>query len=156
MPEKRKEKKKLSRIVIGLLAVFFVLIVIGNQIKKPAEEAELPEPADSAQLAEPAQKEEPHPCSFVKHDKVRFETDERPYWWEGLRESRENDNTGCKRRAIIALELVRLVRLYGYRCDSITFISEMFMSPGFDLKCNRYRYKYEIEDRGGTWVVTID
>lgn len=49
------------------------------------------------------------------------------------------------------------VEAVGYRCDSITsFMPALFSSRKFTLKCNGYRYVYDIEDRGGRWVVTID
>ena len=53
-------------------------------------------------------------------------------------------------------ELVGLVRANGYRCDSITFARRMAMKSGFVMACNNARYKYEIEDRGGNWQVTLD
>lgn len=52
--------------------------------------------------------------------------------------------------------LVTLTRAYGYRCDSISAAMPWAFSYGFTLRCNGYRYSYEIEDRGGTWVVTIE
>ena len=52
-------------------------------------------------------------------------------------------------------DLVRLVRAKGYRCDSISSMRPFVMSRGFTLVCNRFAYKYEIEDKGGIWQVTV-
>ena len=48
-----------------------------------------------------------------------------------------------------------MIRARGWRCDSISAIRRFFISRGLDVKCNRYAYHYEIEDRGGRWVVTL-
>jgi hypothetical protein len=52
-------------------------------------------------------------------------------------------------------EMVQLVRASGYRCDSISAAIPMALSRGFKLTCNRFSYKYEIEDKGGRWRVTL-
>lgn len=50
--------------------------------------------------------------------------------------------------------IVGFVRSKGYRCDSVT-VARPFIGGGrgYVLECNYYSYKYEIEDRGGRWVV---
>lgn len=48
-----------------------------------------------------------------------------------------------------------MIRARGWRCDSISAIRRFFVSRGLDVKCNRYAYHYEIEDKGGRWVVTL-
>jgi hypothetical protein len=53
-------------------------------------------------------------------------------------------------------DLVRLVRANGYRCNSISSVRSMMFSKGFVLICNHFDYKYEIEDKGGNWQVTVD
>ena len=53
-------------------------------------------------------------------------------------------------------ELANKIRNQGWRCDSISAASEMFWSTGFVIICNNFRYTYEIRDRGGRWVVTLD
>ena len=50
----------------------------------------------------------------------------------------------------------KLVRAYGYRCDSITAFQPMVFSSGFTLKCNNFRYSYDIKDVGGRWTVTVN
>ena len=52
-------------------------------------------------------------------------------------------------------EMVQLVRASGHRCDSISAAIPMIFSRGFKLTCNRFSYKYEIEDKGGRWRVTV-
>ncbi|WP_424948037.1 hypothetical protein [Candidatus Spongiihabitans sp.] len=52
--------------------------------------------------------------------------------------------------------LVTLVRLHGYRCDSVSAARPFVFSRGFSITCNGFAYEYEIEDKGGTWTVTLD
>ncbi len=66
----------------------------------------------------------------------------------------ENDavvGDGINQEAIDAA--VALILLNGYKCDSVSAIRKFFIGRGFVVKCNRYAYTYEIEDRGGNWVV---
>lgn len=48
-----------------------------------------------------------------------------------------------------------IVRSRGYTCDSISSALPFIMGGGYYLYCNRYRYSYEIADKGGNWVVTV-
>jgi hypothetical protein len=50
---------------------------------------------------------------------------------------------------------VELIRAKGWRCDSVSAMIPFIMSRGFSLTCNQFNYKYEIEDRGGNWEVTL-
>ena len=43
----------------------------------------------------------------------------------------------------------------GWKCDTVSAFSPFILSRGFTLNCNRYRYEYEIEDRGGNWEITL-
>ena len=52
--------------------------------------------------------------------------------------------------------LVDMVRESTYRCDSVSAARPFLISPGYKLVCNRFRYSYEIEDKGGHWIVTVD
>lgn len=56
-----------------------------------------------------------------------------------------------KHAQALANDASMLVRRAGYRCDSVSSISKWVFSVGFNVTCNGYRYKYEIEDRGGKW-----
>jgi hypothetical protein len=53
-------------------------------------------------------------------------------------------------------EMVRLVLSNDYKCDSISAARPLIFSNGFELTCNRYRYEYDIHDKGGHWIVTVD
>jgi len=50
-----------------------------------------------------------------------------------------------------------LVKLNGYRCDSISAAIEYVFSSadGLTLTCNHYKYSYDITDRGGRWEVKV-
>ena len=54
-------------------------------------------------------------------------------------------------------DAVELVRNAGYRCNSVSSLIPFVFSPltGGTLKCENYRYTYEIEDKGGRWIVTV-
>lgn len=53
---------------------------------------------------------------------------------------------------------VTLIRLQGWRCDSISNVRELmsFSRTGFKINCNHFQYTYEIADRAGTWVACIN
>jgi hypothetical protein len=48
-----------------------------------------------------------------------------------------------------------VIRLFGYRCDSISQLRPMFGSRGYVVACNEWAYKYDVEDRGGKWEVKL-
>jgi len=52
--------------------------------------------------------------------------------------------------------LVGLVRARGYRCDTISAVKTFSTSKGFKLACDRFSEKYDIKDRGGQLVITVD
>ena len=52
-------------------------------------------------------------------------------------------------------DLTSLVKENDFRCDSISSLIPFIFSNGFELSCNRHRYTYEIEDKGGHWIVTV-
>lgn len=49
-----------------------------------------------------------------------------------------------------------LIRAFGYRCDSLSAFRPFIMSRGFTVVCNKFAYTYELQDRGGNWVVNSD
>ena len=51
--------------------------------------------------------------------------------------------------------VMMIIRLNGYRCDTVDSIRPFLLSYGLTVHCNQFRYKYEIEDRGGRMVVTV-
>lgn len=56
------------------------------------------------------------------------------------------------------LELKRdaktLIQAAGYRCDTVDKVNQFLMGRGFTVYCNGFKYSYEMEDRGGRWVIT--
>jgi hypothetical protein len=52
--------------------------------------------------------------------------------------------------------LVGLVRAHGYRCDTISAVKPFSTSKGFKLACDGFGDKYDIRDRGGQLVITVD
>jgi hypothetical protein len=51
--------------------------------------------------------------------------------------------------------MAEMVRVHGYKCDSISGARPWIMGHGFTLHCNSFRYEYEIQDKGGQWKVTV-
>lgn len=70
-------------------------------------------------------------------------------------ESGANVPKGVQENPQALTQMVRLIRLTGYKCDSISAVREMMLSRGFAVVCNNFNYEYEIEDKGGNWVVTL-
>jgi hypothetical protein len=62
----------------------------------------------------------------------------------------DNDLRG---NAKLLNELVKFVRENDYRCDSISAVRPFLGSRGFSLVCNRFGDRFEIEDKGGHWIV---
>lgn len=45
----------------------------------------------------------------------------------------------------------------GYKCDSISSaIPNNLKNTSFSVKCNNYRYAYNVKDHGGQWIVEVD
>ncbi|ATI47245.1 TPA: hypothetical protein ACVU5S_003284 [Vibrio parahaemolyticus] len=72
-----------------------------------------------------------------------------------LLESGVNLPEGVEEHPEVIPQMVRLIQLTGYKCDSISAIREMMLSRGFTVVCNNFFYEYDIEDKGGNWVVTL-
>lgn len=54
-------------------------------------------------------------------------------------------------------ERVRLmIKMAGYRCDSVSYMNKLLTKPGFRVTCNADRYVYAVVDEGGHWVVRLD
>lgn len=56
--------------------------------------------------------------------------------------------------AQIKIGLVALVRLNGHRCDTLTKWHPMAFSRGYEVDCDLH-YSYDVEDKGGRWIVTV-
>jgi hypothetical protein len=52
-------------------------------------------------------------------------------------------------------KLVRLVKASDFACDSVSASRPMVMSFGYVLVCNKFRYTYDIQDKGGHWTVSV-
>ncbi len=52
-------------------------------------------------------------------------------------------------------ELAHFARASGYRCDSISALQPLPTSRGYKLVCNRFSYKYAIEQKDGRSTVTV-
>lgn len=50
---------------------------------------------------------------------------------------------------------VGMVRLRHYRCDKVSGALEKPFGKGMTLWCNSNRYRYELTDVGGNWVVSV-
>jgi len=48
-----------------------------------------------------------------------------------------------------------LVKLYGYKCDSVNFALRSNWDGSFSVSCNNNRYSYKIKDVGGRWTVKV-
>ena len=53
-------------------------------------------------------------------------------------------------------ELAHFVRASGYRCDSISALQPLPHSHGFKLACNRFDFKYAIDNKDGHSIVTAE
>lgn len=51
--------------------------------------------------------------------------------------------------------VVGLIVGNGYSCDTISGIVPFPRKTGFYVQCNHFQYQYEVEDKGGNWVVTL-
>lgn len=54
------------------------------------------------------------------------------------------------------LGIVGLIVGNGYKCDSVSAITPFPRKTGFYVMCNQYHYDYEVADKGGNWVVTLN
>lgn len=52
--------------------------------------------------------------------------------------------------------VVGLVVFNGYKCDTLSAITPFAFGTGFYVYCNQYSYSYDVEDKGGNWVVTLN
>jgi len=61
-----------------------------------------------------------------------------------------------KGRMDIVDVLVKFVKAHGNTCDSVSAASDNVFSKGFTLKCNKFRYEYQILDKGGKWFLKVE
>ncbi|WP_146132027.1 hypothetical protein [Halomonas ventosae] len=48
----------------------------------------------------------------------------------------------------------KLIQSAGYKCDTVDKVNQFLMGRGFTVYCNGFKYSYEMEDKGGRWVIT--
>jgi hypothetical protein len=63
---------------------------------------------------------------------------------------------GNTKLVLLLDELAALVRDNGYHCDSVSAARPYLFTRGYNLVCNRFSYSYDIEDKGGNWVVKVE
>jgi len=60
----------------------------------------------------------------------------------------------------VTMEQVRaaqaIVKANGYSCNTVDEMHPFILGGGFTIYCNNWNYSYELEDKGGHWVVTVD
>jgi len=49
-----------------------------------------------------------------------------------------------------------MVRVSGYTCDSVDAVIPFALSEGSYVSCNGGRYSYDIANKGGNWIVTVN
>ncbi len=64
-------------------------------------------------------------------------------------------SSDVKNRPDIIDALVKVVKGHGNTCDSVSAVTLNAFSHGFTIKCNKYRYVYEILDKGGKWYFEV-
>lgn len=47
-----------------------------------------------------------------------------------------------------------IINTSGYKCSSMDYIRTFISGSGYKVGCDN-KYDYEVEDRGGRWVVTV-
>lgn len=59
-------------------------------------------------------------------------------------------------RKVKAQAAAKMVKIYGYRCDSISAFRPLIFGTGYAISCNNFSYSYDVKDVGGRWVVTVN
>jgi len=50
---------------------------------------------------------------------------------------------------------IQLIRERGWACASVSALLPFFSGGGISIRCNHFRYHYELRDRGGRWVIEL-
>lgn len=56
----------------------------------------------------------------------------------------------------VVTALAEAIQLYGYSCNSVSAVTPFAISRGYRVTCNNWTYAYEVEDKGGKIIVTVD
>ena len=50
---------------------------------------------------------------------------------------------------------IQMIHARGWTCDSVSQVTPFFNDDGIRIKCNGFRYDYELTDRGGRWAIEL-
>jgi hypothetical protein len=50
---------------------------------------------------------------------------------------------------------IQLIHARGWACDTISAVHPFFFGGGITIRCNQFRYEYELTDRGGRWQIEL-
>ena len=53
-----------------------------------------------------------------------------------------------------AINLAKYINAHGYSCRSISAVTPFAVKRGWHVMCNGYNYHFEVEDKGGKYIVT--
>jgi len=53
-----------------------------------------------------------------------------------------------------AISLAKYINAHGYSCNSISAVVPFAIKHGWYVTCNGYNYRFEVEDKGGKFIVT--
>lgn len=56
----------------------------------------------------------------------------------------------------ILLTMIHIVKLHGNSCDTVSAASASYDGSTFNLKCNLYKYSYNLKDKGGEWHFEVE
>lgn len=54
-----------------------------------------------------------------------------------------------------AVLLAQYINEKGYSCRSISAVTPFAFKRGFSVMCNNWQYHFEVEDRGGKYIITV-
>ena len=54
------------------------------------------------------------------------------------------------------LTMIQIVKLHGNSCDTVSAASASYDGSTFNLKCNLYKYSYNLKDKGGEWHFEVE
>ncbi|ELA8172820.1 zinc ribbon domain-containing protein [Vibrio alginolyticus] len=93
--------------------------------------------------------------SNLENSRARKNVEQANTFTHPLLESEANVPEGIQENPEAINQLIDIIGLYGYKCNTVSGIVEMAFTRGFSVWCNNHNYAYEIEDKGGNWVVTL-
>lgn len=64
--------------------------------------------------------------------------------------TRVGDGISCG----VANTVSMIIKMNGYKCSDMEYVRKFIAGGGYKVGCDK-RYDYEVEDRGGKWIVTV-